>query len=378
MTKKSSLIQIIIFTAFICVLFVLNLILPDVEFSEQENRELAQRPEFSFSALFSGKFMDKFESYTTDQFAFRDSWTTMKAGCELALGKKENKGVYLCSDGSLIERYTAPDKGLLETNISSVHSFAESSGVPVYFALIPGASEIRSEVLPKFAPNYSQGAAIAYCYENSGANNIDLVDKMSAHSNEYTYYRTDHHWTSLGAFYALETILEGLGEKTYSLSDFTPETVSDAFYGTVYSKSGFSWVKPDSMDIFTPQDESTQVFNYVSGEAETGTMYDMEYLDKKDKYSMFMGGITPLAVVKTGISDADSILIIRDSYTDSLVPFLQQSFSEIHLMDLRYYKNQLLAGSVHDYVKDNNIDKVLICYSMSNFGTDTNISLLAQ
>jgi len=377
MTKRSSWVQIIIFIAFIALFFVLSLALPNKGFSERENRELTQAPAFSFDALFSKKFSTKFESYTTDQFPFRDNWTTLKARCELATGKDENKGVYLCSGGTLIEAYEAPDQKQLDTNIAAVKSFAENSEVPVYFALIPSNSEIHSNILPRNAPIDSQKDVIDYCYANSGADNIDIYSGLAAHADEYIFYRTDHHWTSLGAYYGYESIMKSMGFTPTPLSSFSPKIVSDEFYGTVYSKSGISWVKPDSIEIYAEQNASTEVTNYSTNEPVVGTMYDYSFLNKKDKYSIFMGGNTPLVTIKTANTDAPSILILRDSYTDSLIPYLQGNFSEIYVMDLRYYKTQLINSTVSDYVKGNGIDEVLVCYSVYNFGTDTNVFLLS-
>ncbi|MEG0940302.1 MAG: DHHW family protein [Oscillospiraceae bacterium] len=376
MSKHSSWVQIIIFTAFIALFFVLNLFMPDRAHSEQENRDLAQAPKFSFSSLFEGSFTKKYETYTTDQFVFRDGWTTLKAGTELALGKKENKGVYLCTDGSLIEEYVTPEKQQLDVNIAAVKSLSESAGVPVYFALIPGAADIRSDVLPKNAPNDSQKATIDYCYKNSGAINIDMYSALAPHANEYIFYNTDHHWTSLGAYYGFGAIASAMNVPYPALDSYDRKTMSNDFYGTVYSKSGFSWVKPDSIEIFAEQNEATQVFNYPKDDPVKSSLYALDFLDKKDKYSMFMGGITPLIKVETAKAEAPSLLIIRDSYTDSLVPLLQNDFSEIHVMDLRYYKSKLFNSTVADYIAENKIDEVLVCYSMFNFGTDTNVFLM--
>lgn len=378
MSKKSSWVQIILFTAFISVFMLFFIFFPDKSFSEQENRELQKFPDFSFQDLFSGKFISSFESYTTDQFAFRDSWITIKAGCELMTGKEENKGVFLCKDDTLIESYTKPDDKQLQTNISAVKTLADSADIPVFFALVPGAAEIHSDYLPKNAPNYSQKNVIDYCYENSGAINIDILSAMQEHSDEYIYYRTDHHWTSLGAFYGYQALADAMGFTASPLSSYSRKTVTDEFYGTVYSKSGMTWVKPDSIEVFADQDAATQVFNYSSGEPVQSAMYNYDYLSKKDKYSMFMGGISPLITVSTGNTDAPTLLVLRDSYMDSLTPFLQSSFSKIYLMDLRYYKTQLMQSSIHDFISENGIDEVLVCYSVSNFGTDTNVFLLGE
>jgi hypothetical protein len=377
MTKRSSWIQIIIFATYIVLFFALFLIFPDKGFSERENRELTQAPTFNFESLISKKFSTKFESYSSDQFPFRDSWTTMKARCEIGIGKEENKGVYICKGDTLIEAYETPDQKQLDTNIGAVKSFVNSSEVPVYFALIPSNSEIHSDIIPKNAPNDSETSVIDYCYANSGAKNIDIKAVLTAHSDEYIYYRTDHHWTSLGAYYGYDTLMKAMDYTPTPLSDFSPQTVSDEFYGTVYSKSGISWVRPDSIEIFAPQDASTEVMNYSAAEPVTGTMYDYTFLDNKDKYSMFMGGNTSLLKITTKNTDAPKILILRDSYMDSLLPFLQNNFSEIDVMDLRYYKTQLMESSVSDYVRENGIDEVLVCYSVQNFGTDTNVFLLS-
>lgn len=376
MSKTSNLIQITLFMAFIFIFFILILAIPDVVFSEQENRELAQAPEFSLENLFSGKFTEKFESYATDQFPMRDNWIEVKARSELLIGKKENKGVFLCKSNTLIERYKAPDSNQLRTNIDAVRTLSENADVPVYFALIPGASEIHCNLLPKNAPNDSQKDVIDFCYENSGAVNIDMYSALKSHSDEYIFYRTDHHWTSLGAYYGYTTLMDTMGLAVSPLSSFDRRTVTEKFYGTVYSKSGINWVNPDTIEIFAEQDTSTTVMNYSEGAPVKSTLYDYDYLDKKDKYSMFMGGITPLITVETGNTDAPSLLVVRDSYTDSLVPFLQGSFSKIYIMDLRYYKTQLMQSSIQNYIKDNSIDQVLVCYSVFNFGTDTNVFLL--
>ncbi|NCC67375.1 MAG: hypothetical protein EOM14_04135 [Clostridia bacterium] len=376
MSKTSNWIQIVLFTAFIAVFFILFLATPDVKFSEQENRELSQVPAFSFEKLFSGKFTESFESYTTDQFPLRDSWITVKARTELLAGKKSNKGVYLCAGDMLIEAFVKPDDKQLETNIDAVSAFSESADVPVYFALIPGAAEIYSNLLPKDAPNYSQREVIDWCYERSGANNIDLYTILSEHKGEYIFYRTDHHWTSLGAFYGYTALMDGMGEISSSMMSFTRQVVSDEFYGTVYSKSGITWVKSDTIEIFAKQEPSTTVMNYSDGEGVVTALYDESFLDKKDKYSMFLGGITPMVTIKTGAADAPSLLIVRDSYTDSLAPFFQDNFSNIFIIDLRYYKSQLMQQSLKDFIAQNGVDEVLICYSVSNFASDTNVFLL--
>ena len=374
MNKKALWAEALIFLAFIGAFFILNLVLPDRQFSEQENRYLQMRPEFSFKSLFSGDYTSKFETYTTDQFTFRDEWITLKAASELALGKQENNDVHLCENGTLIEGFKRPENSVLDSNMSALNSLVGNTDAKVYFALIPDKSDLYSSLLPKNAPNDSEKEVIDYCYGQSNATNVDMYSALSAHTDEYIFYRTDHHWTSLGAYYGLSALAESMGLPCPALDSYTDRhVVSEEFYGTTWSSSGFSWVDPDTMEIFVNAPEGLKVTSYPQGSPVEGKLYDFSFLEKKDKYSMFMGGNCPMHVIETGNEDKPSLLILRDSYTDSLIPFLLDDFSEIHVLDLRYYRASLKA-----YIEQNNFDNVLVCYSVSNFCSDSNISLLGM
>lgn len=374
MNKKALWAEALIFLAFIGAFFILNLVLPDRQFSEQENRYLQMRPEFSFKSLFSGDYTSKFETYTTDQFTFRDEWITLKAASELALGKQENNDVHLCENGTLIEGFKRPEDSVLDSNMSALNTLVENTDADVYFALIPDKSDLYASLLPKNAPNDSEKEVIDYCYGQSNATNVDMYSALSAHTDEYIFYRTDHHWTSLGAYYGLSALAESMGLPCPALDSYTDRhVVSEEFYGTTWSSSGFSWVDPDTMEIFVNSPEGLKVTSYPQGSPVEGKLYDFSFLEKKDKYSMFMGGNCPMHVIETGNEDKPSLLILRDSYTDSLIPFLLDDFSEIHVLDLRYYRASLKA-----YIEQNDFDNVLVCYSVSNFCSDSNIFLLGM
>lgn len=374
MNKKALWAEALIFLAFIGAFFILNLVLPDRQFSEQENRYLQMRPEFSFKSLFSGDYTSKFETYTTDQFTFRDEWITLKAASELALGKQENNDVHLCENGTLIEGFKRPENSVLDSNMSALNTLVGNTDAKVYFALIPDKSDLYSSLLPKNVPNDSEKEVIDYCYGQSNATNVDIYSALSAHTDEYIFYRTDHHWTSLGAYYGLSALAESMGLPCPALDSYTDRhVVSEEFYGTTWSSSGFSWVAPDTMEIFVNAPEGLKVTSYPQGSPVEGKLYDFSFLEKKDKYSMFMGGNCPMHVIESGNEDKPSLLILRDSYTDSLIPFLLDDFSEIHVLDLRYYRASLKA-----YIEQNDFDNVLVCYSVSNFCSDSNIFLLGM
>lgn len=372
MKIKNNILPLLIFTVFIGAFFVLNLALPDRDFSQQENRALQKCPAFSLSALFSGSYTSDYEKYSADQFALRDMWMPLKARAELLVGKTENNGVYYCGD-TLIKQFKATDTQKLEAKVDAVNTFASKLNVPVYFGLIPGASDIWHGKLPQNAPNSSQKELIGDCYSRCSAKCIDIYSLLQSHSSEDIYYRTDHHWTSLGAYYGYEALSASMGYTAPDISTYDRKTVTNSFCGTNWSSSGFTWVKPDSMETFV-DDSGVDVDNYSKGAdsapVQSG-LYAKDFLDKKDKYSYFMGGVTPLLHVKTENSSAPSLLIIRDSYTDSLLPFLTQNYSDIYVIDLRYFRN-----NAAEFAKDKQVDNVLILYSVSNFCTDDNIVML--
>ncbi len=371
MKKKAANIAIVaVFLAFIGAFALLLPILPDTEFSQQENRYLQALPSFSLDALAEGDFTADFEKYTTDQFPFRDAWTALKARCELLVGKKENNGVYYCGNDTIISDFDAPSDADIDRNVGYLNALTEGTDIPVYFGLIPGAAEICSYLLPENAPSDSQQAVIDRAYGESNATNIDLASALREHADEYIYYRTDHHWTSLGAFYGYEALCRAMDLPAPSLASYDRQTVSESFYGTTYSSSGFSWVRPDTMETFVPDDGSVTVLDMSKDPPVEGPLYNTDFLDVKDKYSMFLGGNTSLRSIRTG-HDGPSLLLVRDSYSDSLAPFLLEDFSRIDLIDLRYYRDPLVP-----YAQENGFDCILVLYSVDNFSTDRNLFLL--
>ena len=159
MSKTTNRIITALFSVFIGGFFVLNLLLPDKTFSEKENRQLQTLPKFSFSSLFSGSFATRFESYCSDQFAGRDVWIETKAGAELAQGKQQNNGVFLCVGDRLLEPFTAPETDTLERAVQAADSLSDA-GVPVSLAIIPTAAQLYADILPEGAENDDQKSVI--------------------------------------------------------------------------------------------------------------------------------------------------------------------------------------------------------------------------
>ncbi|WP_297210666.1 DHHW family protein [uncultured Flavonifractor sp.] len=378
MSKKYCIFITALFCAFIGVFLVANAVSPDRTFSEMENRNLEQRPTPSVKTLLSGEFMKDFESYTTDQFVVRDSWIGLKSATERVLGKQENNGVYFCDEDTLITRFDQPDSQKVADNLTNVNKFVENVDIPVAFSLIPTQAAIWADRLPEGAPNASQSDVLAQAQAAvPGALWADLYAPLWAHKGEDIFYRTDHHWTSLGAYYGYVGLAQALGYEPVSLDSYTETVRSTEFYGTVFSSSGVRWVRPDTISTFVPDTGITVTEHSYDNKGDPieipRSLYVESFLSVKDKYSMFLGGNQSLGVVKTPNTDKPKLLIIRDSYADSLVPFLTPHFSEIHLIDLRYYHL-----SLQDYIAQNDIDQALVLYSVPNFVTDTNLLWIAR
>jgi len=369
---KFNLFLTILFCGFLGGVVALSLLLPYREFSPLENRYLQKPPQLSQKALADGTFMEEAEKFVSDHLAGRDLWVAMKAWCERLSGKKENNGVYFAAQDTLINRVDAVDRDLLYEGMGYLDRLVDNVDVPVYFGIIPSAADVWSERLPAGAPSEDEGAVIDALYSRTKAQTIDLRSALTAHKDEELYYRTDHHWTSLGAYYGYEALTRTLGLEPVPLFQYQRTTVSEEFYGTIFSSSGVRWVPPDRIDTYVPAD-GIQVTSYFGAKPEEGALYVDSFLEVKDKYSYFLGGNQALCVIDTPNTDAPRVLVVRDSYTDSLAPFLTANFSQIHLYDLRY--NRM---SLKNYVAENDIDMVVVLYSLSNLAIDRNLFLLGM
>ena len=372
MKKISDIIQIFIFMVVIIGFGIATLMLPDKEFSEQENRVLSKSPALSLDEVKTAEYMKNIETYLTDQFPMRDRWISIKSYAEKSIGKTENNGTFLCKDGVLINKFDEPDKSLIDTNISAVNKLIANTNIPVYFSLIPGAVSVCEEKLPPYAQNYSQKELIKNIYSKINCNTIDNYKYLDEHDEEYIYYRTDHHWTSLGAYYGYLAIANELRLDAKKITKYKKTNVSNDFYGTIYSSSGVRWINPDSIDIYVPSN-GKKVESIVGQNAIEGVFYNYDKLDIKDKYSFFFGGNAALLKVTSDCKNDRKLLVIRDSYSDCEMPFLTEHYSVIYMMDLRYYR-----FGVKNFINNNEIDEILINYSISNFSTDRSLMLLGN
>lgn len=379
MKKKTSIYKIVtvaLFAAMLVILPVLTFInLPSepAPFSENENRTLAVFPTVSFENYKNGKLMTGIEKWFADRFFGREQWIRLRNATERLTGKIDINGVYT-ADNRMMQIWKGFDEDFVTKNLKAMNKF--SSKYPnkqMYFLLAPTSQEVYSDLFPSSAPIASQSELLEFCREHlDSIQTINVMPSMKLHKDNYIYYRTDHHWTSFGAYIAYYDAAKAMGFKPSELSDFDIEHVSDSFRGTLYSKTLDDNVTPDIMDYYhfkTDRDIKLTI-NDGKGVKTYDSLYMREYLDVKDKYSSFLGPNSPYMSIKTG-SDGPTLLIVKDSYAHSLIPFLTAHFSRIDVLDMRQ-----INDGYSRYVNVNNYDTVLFVYNAITFSEGTEVRKL--
>ncbi len=321
-------------------------------------------------------YMDDVETYLSDHLAGRELWVMASNGMERLSGKREINGVYTVDD-RMIQVFREYDEKTVNDSLKAMDGFAAKfPDVPMYFMLAPTSQEIYSSLMPSYGGYLSEKAFIEGCYNKTeNLASIDCLSYLSGHRDEYIYYRTDHHWTSLGAYYAYAAAARQLGYSAYGLNSFNIETASSSFRGTLYSKTLDSGVTPDSIDYYhLASNEPTVKMTVFDGRDKTeyDSLYVRDYLEVKDKYSSFTGSNAPLITIETDVENGKSLLLIKDSYAHSLVPFLSKHYSKITMVDMRYIN----VGLDYFSINVNDYSQVLICYNAISFAGDINLPKL--
>lgn len=367
MKRISNILFIIIFILLIILVPLSIILINDKEFSENENRYLSGKPKISINDILTGKYFENFEKYIDDQFVFRDKLYEIKIQFQLLVGNKDINGVYFAKDNYLIEKKleNEVDKEKLQDNINRINNFSKANkDKKIQIMIIPTASLILKEKLPKNAAKYNQNNVLDMIKNNiENATFIDVRDQLLLHKNEYIYYKTDHHWTTLGSYYAYQEWCKHNQINT-NINDYSRETVTTEFKGSLYSKVLNKNVENDKIEVFKPIKELNYKISYNFNKTITSSVYDFDKLNTRDKYQVFLGGNHPELKISTSNKNGKNLLIVKDSYANSFVPFLLSNYENICVVDMRYFKNNL-----KEYIKENKISEVLILYNVSNFIT---------
>ena len=308
-------------------------------YSPVEKRELQTRPEISITKVLDGRFQKKYESYLRDQFPGRDHWVSFQTDMELFMGKNEIHNVYIGKNHYLLEHYTEKefDPQQISKNLQALEKFVGKAkqNADVHVMMVPTKSWVLREKLPAFAPHYKGQKfydALQQKLEKEDVL-ISVEPVLDAHKEEEIYYRTDHHWTTLGAWYAYEQYTKAVGgdlQRAQGKKKF--RCISKDFYGTTYAKINYAR-QADKIEIYEPADKLRVVYNM--GEKKTKTLYDFSFLKTADQYSVFTGGNQAVLEITGGIKNGKTLLLIKDSFANSILPFLAEDYEKLVVVDLR-------------------------------------------
>lgn len=365
--KRNAIFTAGLIFAIILVFTVADFFDGDRTFSDTENRILAAKPEFSWEELFYGNFNTDYEDYVTDQFVGRDKWIGIKTRTDILLQKKEINGVYLAEDDYLIEQHDSADytQELVSARLAALKKLVDTWDAKVM--LVPTADNIFTDKLPAYASYYDQTAFLEQVKsEVSAENYVDVYSVLKEHVEEPIYYRTDHHWTSLGAYYGYLAWSEAMGRYPYPYSVEDMVTVSENFQGTLHSKINLD-IAQDSIQMFPDTQRRPVQVNYDYVE-KTETLYEESYLATKNQYGYFLDDNHALVEIDAGFKNGKTIFVIKDSYANCFIPLLTNQYQKIYVLDLRYFN-----GKLFDFMQSCEPEEgmdVLVLYNCIHFLED--------
>ncbi len=371
----------VFFVAFIFIMTILFFALPKKEYSSAEKRYLSDFPKLSVDTFFSGDFGEDFETYLSDHTAFRQFWVGLNSYYNLSLGNPLSNGIYHCKDGYLVNDPPVTDR--FDTNIDIIAEFASKTDLPSTMVLAPSTGYVANDVLPNNHIVYHDDELVESAKETLKENGVSFVDLRSEFKEAYRndaqlYYKTDHHWTTSGAHLAYCNLSDKMGFKANNKDNFEITSYDD-FYGTTYSSSGYWLTKPDVIEVWESKSlkDSELSISIADGKnsVESTSMFFLDNLKDDDKYPVFLDGNHPYTLIENNTlkesGNNKKLLIIKDSFAHSLTPFLADHYSEIVMIDMRYYKEK-----VSQLIENEKFTEILFVYSIDNLGSDTDIAWL--
>lgn len=374
-SKIGKYIPAVVFLIFIYGMALWFLFSPKTDYSSSEKRYLQKFPDANVEKVLSGEFGSEFETFFADQFPQRNTWVGLNAYTALAEGNNGASGVYNCKNGYLINKPVSTDNNL-DKNVGAVVDFAKTIDAPTTVMLVPSTGYIADDVLPTFHDKYNDDEDISKISSTLSKDKIGFVDLRERFKSEYKngsqlYYKTDHHWTTKGAYTGYQELCKALGVTPIDDSTLKKDSYPD-FYGTTYSSSGFWLTPPDNIEIWSnPKNSDKNISVKITEGANvktSGSMYFTDHLKEDDKYPVFIDGNHALTEITNTNAKNGTILLIKDSFSHSLAPFLAENYSKVVLVDLRYYKE-----SVSQLVSTYNPEQVVVLYGIDNLATDTDI-----
>lgn len=367
---------VLLFIGIIVVMQAAFWLLPRRSFSENEKRVLSEAPQIDAAGIADGSVFRSIESYLSDHFPGRELWVGANAYLENAEGRGATEDIVRGTDGWLFTAPVSDDRETLWDNMQAITTFVEKQSVPVTMMAVPSAGAVVSGKLSALYLPYSDADLLEEARRIAGntLHWVDLyTDFCSAEQPERLYYRTDHHWTSEGAYRAYCLLMEELGQSSVPRDDFTVEQIS-GFYGTSYSKSGLWLTEPDTLELWTDpaMQAVTTVYDANRDSVTQEGVFFREYLKAADKYPVFLSGNHARVHIETNADSGKRLLVIKDSYAHALAPFLAEEYSTIDLIDLRYFKQQTISS----WLEENPADEILLVYGLGSLAEDKNLQWL--
>ena len=362
-----------IFCALLFVLFAL-LFMPDQSFSQTEKRVLAQFPQVRMQTLLNGKLEAELETYIQDQMPLRNFWIGVCAYFNLFTGQNGTDGIYTAQDGYLIETPLTENPRNLGNNLKILNDFAQKADLPAYLMIVPQTGYVLQEKLPRRHAAYTDDLLMQTIEEKTADRytTVDLREVFRANSTHtQIYYKTDHHWTCDGALLAANAFLQAAEKPPLSRQQFDVERVP-GFYGTTYSRSALWKKQPDVMELWHIPAASLSVEITDLGSGETVRQPDVFFrghLSEYDRYPVYLNGNHSLThIVNNAVQDG-TLLLVKDSFGNTLATQLAAAYHEIWMVDLRFYRTQ----AVSELLQQHKIDTLLVNYSADDIVNDQNI-----
>ncbi|MDR1603555.1 MAG: hypothetical protein LBS10_02025 [Gracilibacteraceae bacterium] len=345
----------------------------DQSFSETENRYLAQFPAWSPARLWDGSLALSLETYLADQFPGRSFWVRVKAAADAGIGKRDIGGAYLGRNGRLFEKKDRPPPELFRENLAHLARLAESSGLACTFLPVYSAATLYPEDLPPYAPLLPERRLLTEIRAAlpPAVLMVDTWPALAAARAENIYFRTDHHWTQTGAYYAFRALA---AEKGWTAPEQEPRAAgTPPFLGALSAQAPLPWLRGDEFPLWDePAPVGIEI--YVTDTGETlSSPYVYVNLSKKDLYTVFLGGNYSEIVIRTAANTGRRALVLKDSFAHALTPFLLPYYDEITLIDLRYFRPSLSA-----YLAERDFSEIYFIYNITWFAGDKNFHRVSE
>lgn len=301
---------------------------PSARYSAQENRNLADLPQFEVAALTSGAYTAALDTYATERFPFRHTMRGARALYQLVNGRGEVGDTVLCTDGSLSRKITVNER-IWRKNTAGLKRLQARLGERLTVAVAPCRIEARAVVLPPFF----EGEDYAPYWEELAESTQNLIT-FQDFSDDALWYRTDHHWTTTGAYLAYCRLGEALEYTPFGVEAFTIEQAGTSFYGTTDAAAGIPFIKPDTIHLYRFVGDTEKAVKIDEKAPPFEGFYDFEKFQTRDGYGVFFGGNYARLSIESKVPQR-RLLVLKDSFANALLPFLSLHF-DVVAVDPRY------------------------------------------